>query len=146
MSVTVKVRNKDRLFRRLNATVSGFETEVEKANRKTAEEGAATMQRFAPRDTGALIDSIVVTYAGQQTPPYSQPGGSMVVPDGAAAITVGNTAVRYPHLVEYGTAAASAQPFFWPGYRIAVGPGGRRHRSRVTRGMNKAIKQAATKL
>lgn len=83
-----------------------------------AEEMAADMRRLAPRDTGALEASVQVTGPGQQTPPYSQPGGGLVVPDGAAAITAGNSEVRYPHLVEYGTADTTAQPFFWPAFRL----------------------------
>lgn len=83
-----------------------------------AEDMAGDMRRFAPEDTGALIASVEVTGPGQQTPAYSQPGGSQVVPDNAVAITAGNSDVRYPHLVEYGTADTPAQPFFWPAFRL----------------------------
>lgn len=141
----MKWKNRERLQRRLRALAPTANAEVEKANRKTAEEIGSTAQRFAEssRRTGALIDSIVITYAGQPTPAYSQPGGAMVVPEGAAAVTVGNTNVRYPHLVEYGTQQAMKQPFFWPAVRVVAGPGRRRHKGRVTRALNKSIKQAA---
>lgn len=85
---------------------------------KSAEELAAAQRSLAPEDTGALKDSIAVTPAGQSTPSYSQPGGSMVVPPNAVAVTVGNSEVRYPHLVEYGTATTEAQSFFWRGFRL----------------------------
>ena len=70
------------------------------------------------RDTGALIDSITVTEPGGVTPAYSQPGGSKVAGELQAIVTVGNSDVRYPHLVEYGTSLAEAQPFFWPALRL----------------------------
>lgn len=79
---------------------------------------ADEVERIAPRDEGNLAGSVAVTGPGQQTPAYSQPGGSMVVASDAAAVTVGNSDVRYPHLVEYGTTAAAAQPFFWPAVNI----------------------------
>lgn len=99
---------------------------------------AVTMRILAPDDpaTGApdLRSSIAVTGPGEQTPPYSQPGGSMVVPENAVAITVGNTDVRYPHLVEYGTTKAAAQPFFWPAVRL--------QRKKMTTAIKRAIRKA----
>lgn len=84
-----------------------------------AAEDIAEVQRIlAPEESGALMRSIVVTGPGEQTPPYSQPGGASYVPEGAAAVTVGNSETRYPHLVEYGTTRTTAKPFFWPGFRL----------------------------
>ncbi|WP_313349929.1 HK97-gp10 family putative phage morphogenesis protein [Paracoccus sp. (in: a-proteobacteria)] len=96
------------------------------------------MEALAPEDTGDLIGSITVTGPGLSTPPYSQPGGSMVVPENAVAITVGNTDVRYPHLVEYGTVNSQAQPFFWPAFRMTR----KRALARIKRTVGKAIKEA----
>jgi HK97 gp10 family phage protein len=103
---------------------------------KSGKELQAAMRHLAEgsRDTGALIDSIAVTGPGETTPPYSQPGGSKVVPENAVAVTVGNTDVRYPHLVEYGTTKTHAQPFFWPAFRL--------YRKRITRRINRAINKA----
>lgn len=95
---------------------------------------AVTMRILAPRDTGALQESIEVTGPGQATPAYSQPGGSTVVPDTAVAVTVGNTDVRYPHLVEYGTKNAPAHPFFWPAVRM--------QRKKMTGAIKRAISRA----
>lgn len=107
---------------------------------KSAEEMAATMRSLAAssRDTGALIDSIAVTGPLQKTPPYSQPGGSKLIPDNAAVVTVGNVNVRYPHLVEYGTATAPAQPFFWPAVRLNR----KKAASRIKRAIGKAVREA----
>lgn len=85
---------------------------------EAAEDLAETVRALAPVDEGHLRESVTVTGPNQATPPYSQPGGEQVVPENAAAVTVGNTDVRYPHLVEYGTEDAPAQPYFWPAYRM----------------------------
>ena len=84
-----------------------------------AEDMAGLMREIAPRQSGDLVASIAVTGPGQQTPAYSQPGGSTVVPENAAAITVGNSDVRYAHLVEYGTKNAAAKPFFFPAFNVS---------------------------
>ncbi|WP_306755433.1 HK97-gp10 family putative phage morphogenesis protein [Paracoccus actinidiae] len=105
---------------------------------KSAYDIADIMEGLAPEDEGDLIGSIAVTGPGQTTPPYSQPGGAMVVPENTAAITVGNSDVRYPHLQEFGTSHHEAQPFFWPGFRM----GRKRALDRIKRAIGKAIKEA----
>lgn len=118
-----------------------------------ANEIAAIQRTLAPVDDGDLKDSIAVTGPNSRTPAYSQPGGSMSTNEFQAVVTAGNTKVRYAHLVEFGTAphinggqfagsehpGTAANPFFWPGYRAVR----RRVRSRVTRVINKAVKDAA---
>lgn len=114
---------------------------VQPALLKQANEMAATMRRMAPDDPATsapdLKTSIEVTGSGKVTPPYSQPGGMMTVPENAVAITVGGEEVRYPHLVEYGTAKAAAQPFFWPAVRL--------HRKKATASIKRAIGAAVRK-
>lgn len=84
-----------------------------------AAEDVAEVQRIlAPEKTGALMASIVVTGPGEAPPAYSQPGGAQVVPEGAVAVTAGNTDVRYPHIVEFGSTRTAPHPFFWPGFRM----------------------------
>lgn len=125
-----------RFQKRMEAIPKEVRAAIKPALMKSGQELQAAMRRLAEtsRDTGALIDSITVTGPGETTPPYSQPGGSKVVPENAVAVTVGNTDVRYPHLVEYGTAKAHAQPFFWPAFRL--------YRKRITRRINRAINKA----
>ena len=96
------------------------------------------MESLAPEDTGDLKGSIAVTMPNQSTPPYSQPGGSRFVGENEVAITVGNTDVRYPHLVEYGTVHSPAKRFFWPGFRLAR----KKAENRIKRAIAKAIKEA----
>lgn len=128
-----------RFQRRMNAIPKAVREAVVPAVVKGADELADGMRSLAEtsRDTGALIDSITVTRPGQQTPPYSQPGGSYQVKETEAVVTVGNSDVRYPHLVEYGTKKAPALPFFWPSVRTR----GKRARDRIKRAVRKAIKQ-----
>ncbi|MDQ0421111.1 HK97 gp10 family phage protein [Peteryoungia aggregata LMG 23059] len=106
----------------------------------SGEELAAAQKALAEtsRDTGALIDSIEVTAPGQHTPPFSQPGGSHVAGETEVVVTVGNEDVRYAHLVEYGTAKAEAQPFFWPALRLLR----QRLQNRINRAAKKAVKDA----
>jgi HK97 gp10 family phage protein len=85
---------------------------------KGANDVADLQKQLAPKDTGALADSIAVTLPGQSTPPYSQPGGSTVAGENQVIVTAGNTDVRYPHLVEHGSAKMEAQPFFFIAYYL----------------------------
>ena len=129
----------ERLQKRLAAIPQGVKQAVQPALQQSGQELAGAMKTLAEpsRDSGDLIDSITVTTAGNTTPPYSQPGGSMVVPENAVAVTVGNSEVRYPHLVEHGTARAPAQPFFWPAYRLLK----KRIASRLKRAVGKAVRE-----
>jgi HK97 gp10 family phage protein len=130
-----------RLQHRLAAIPKAVKDAAQPALLKQANAMAATMRTLAPDDpaTGApdLRTSIAVTPGGQATPPYSQPGGSMVVPENAVAVTVGNTDVRYPHLVEFGTSKAAAQPFFWPAVRLHQ----RKAQRAIKTGIRKAVRQ-----
>lgn len=128
----------ERLKARLLAIPKAVKDDVQKTLLKQANDLADSMKNLAEssRDTGALIDSITVTEGGHSTPPYSTPGGSRVVPENAVAVTAGNTEVRYAHLVEYGTKAAPAQPYFWPAYRLQK----RKIKNAINRSIGKAVR------
>lgn len=130
------------LNRRLKAIPKAAKEAVLPALKRAGEDLAKDMRQLAQssRDTGALIESITVTPAGQTTPPYSQPGGEQVVPENAVVVTAGNSAVRYPHLVEYGTAKAPAQPFFWPAVRLNR----KKLANRIKRAVGKAVRSTRT--
>jgi HK97 gp10 family phage protein len=127
-----------RLMRRLDGIPGAIKQDMQPAVVKSADEVADLQRRLAEtsRDTGALIDSIEVTGPGDTTPPYSQPGGSHTAHEVQALVTVGNSEVRYPHLVEYGTKDAPAQPFFWPAVRSLQ----KRINNRLNRVARKAIR------
>lgn len=128
--------------KRMKAVPLAARQAVQPALMKGAEEIAALQRGLAPDDPATsapdLKSSIEVTGPGRATPAYSQPGGSMVVPKNAVAITAGNSDVRYPHLQEFGTRNHVAQPFFWPGFRL----GRKRAMNRVKRAIGKAIREA----
>ena len=130
-----------RLRNRLAAIPGQVKQATMPALLKQANAIANTMRNLAPDDpaTGEpdLRTSIEVTGPGQSTPPYSQPGGKMVVPENAVAITVGGEDVRYPHLVEYGTAKAPAQPYFWPAFRLHR----RKSQAAIKRAVGKAVRE-----
>ena len=134
----------DRLSKRLEAIPREVKQAVQPSLAKSGTELVGAMQTLAPvsidgshgNPPGAMRESITMTPAGQSTPPYSQPGGSMVVPENALAVTAGDSAVRYPHLVEYGTAHAPAQPYFWPSVRLLK----RRITNRTKRAISKAVR------
>lgn len=127
-----------RFQQRMNAIPEAVRVAVQPALVKGAEEIASAARTLAPVDTGALKESIAVTGPGETLPPYSQPGGRRALQENEAAVTVGSADVRYPHLVEYGTAEAPAQPFFWPAFRSTR----KRAAARVKRAIGKAIREA----
>lgn len=129
----------ERLKRRLEAIPKAVRDATQPALAKAGQELVAAMKTLAEpsRDTGELIDSITLTTAGNRTPPYSEPGGSRVVPENAVLITAGNTKVRYAHLVEYGTSHSKAEPFFWPAYRLLR----KKLKSSIKRAQRKAVRQ-----
>ncbi|MFG1330262.1 HK97-gp10 family putative phage morphogenesis protein [Xanthobacter autotrophicus] len=140
------------LNRRLKAIPKAAREAVQPALKKAGDDLAKDVAHLAERarDSGDLIKSIAVTTAGNQTPPYSQPGGGQVVPENQVLVTVGNTAVRYGHMVEYGTAphenrgefagtqhpGTEAQPFFWPAFRLNR----KKLANRIKRAVGKAVK------
>jgi HK97 gp10 family phage protein len=109
-------RLEKRLKRMPKAVRDSIQTALQVAGRDLVEEMKVLAE--PSRDTGAMIDSITMTTAGNITPAYSQPGGSQVVPENTVTITAGNSRVRYAHFVEYGTSKMAAEPFFWPAYRL----------------------------
>lgn len=129
-----------RLNKRLEAIPKAVKKAVEPALFKSGNELSDRMKALAEssRDTGDLIDSIEVTPPGGTTPAYSQPGGSQTARENQVLVTVGNRDVRYPHLVEYGTSKAAAQPFFWPAYRLTK----KRLTRRIKRAISKAVREA----
>lgn len=127
-----------KLKKRLNAIPQHVRRAVQPALIVSGNELVQRMRALAPEDTGALKQSLTATPPGGTTPPYSQPGGSQVAGENEVLVTAGNQDVRYPHLVEYGTAHAPAQAYFWPAYRLSK----KRIAGRVKRAMRKAIREA----
>ena len=123
--------------RRMRAIPQAVREAVDPSLLEAADIIADAMRTLAPVDDGDLKASIAVTGPGQATPPYSQPGGSLVVPENTAVVTAGNSAVRYAHLAEYGTTKSAAQPYFWPGFRLTR----ERALTKIKAGISRAIRE-----
>lgn len=130
--------NTARALRRLDAISKAVREQIVKSNLEAAEEVVAQMKRVAPKDTGALAESIVATPGGQMTPAHSQPGGSYMVPENQVVITAGDNAVRYAHLVEWGNNENEPQPFFFPVLRTMK----KQIAAKIRRGVRKAFRDA----
>lgn len=132
----------DNLMKAFDRAKTAPRQQITKALMASANELADAQRHLAPDDPATsapdLKTSIAVTGPGQSTPPYSQPGGSRVAGEHEVIVTAGNTDVRYPHLVEYGTAHAEAQPFFWPALRLLR----KRLQNRIDRAGRKAVRDA----
>jgi len=122
----------------------------------SAEEIADFQRRLAPFKSGDLRRSISVNKGGKG-PKYSQGGKASADadPDLTVTITAGNSAVRYAHIVEFGSAphinggmfkgsqhpGTKPQPFFYGPYRAYR----KRARGKATRAMRKGIKKVVGK-
>jgi hypothetical protein len=133
-----------RLARRLKAIPVAVKQAVVPSLIQSGNELAARMKHLAPKDTGALADSITVTPPGGTTPTFSQPGGSRTAAENQVLVTAGDEEVRYPHLVEYGHRASGfsehdvpPHPFFWPAYRLSR----KRIANRTKRAIRKAVRE-----
>jgi len=150
-----KVQGLDRFKAAMKRMPASVKATAISSTLQGANELVALQKSLVPVDKGDLRDSIVVTPPGGTTPPYSQPGGSRTAGPIQAIVTAGNTKVRYAHLVEFGVAphvnggehagtqnpGYAAEPFFWPSFRALRG----RIKGRITRNINKAIKEEFSK-
>ena len=136
MSVTIKVRNKDRLARKLKQLAPAVQAAIADVNAVTANEMAATARGLAPVRTGTLRSSITAGPAGTATGAYRVSAGG---PSTTKAARGGQGSYDYALGVEFGTSDTPRQSFFFTSYRLSA----KRHRSRVTRAANKAHKRIA---
>ena len=153
--MATRVQNRQRLLKKLAAMPPKVRSAAKQALAESADEIQDMQRRLAPKRTGRLARSIVQTWGGGKER-YSSLSGSAMSdgdPDLTVVISASNSATRYAHLVEFGTAphenggstqgsmnpGTRAQPFFFPAYRALR----KRAKSRVNRAMTKAIKQIA---
>lgn len=138
------VKGLDRLEKRWGAIPQAVKNAARQTLQQNAEELVALMKSLVPIDEGELRDSIGWTFGAAPV------GATGLVGSRAGSIRVTIYAKGpgkgYARYVEFGTQSpergggAPAQPFFYPAYRALR----RRHRSRLTRNINKAIRKAAT--
>ncbi|MFC4172640.1 HK97-gp10 family putative phage morphogenesis protein [Microvirga sp. GCM10011540] len=152
-----KVRNREKLLRKLAALPQKVRDHVGPAIRQGADEIVAMQKRLAPKDSGALARSIQAV-RGSYTPENANVRGVGTTGEGDPDLTVhivaGNAEAWYARLVEFGTAphenkgkfagtqhpGTRPQPYFYPPVRALR----RRVKSRITRATKKAAKEAAS--
>lgn len=150
----MKVTNLDRVNAKIKALPQAVKDEMRKAVAVSAEEIVGLQKKLAPIDDGDLQMSITWGWGNEKKIAYSQTIGTVSGnTELSARISVGNTKVRYAHLVEFGVKehiaggmfegatipAIAGQPFFYPGYRI----GKKRAKARIRRAISKAAKEVA---
>lgn len=142
-----------RLQKKLKRMPKLAEKEIRKAMEEGANEIVALAKSLVPVESGDLRDSIGWTWGTR--PKYSQAIASVKTSNERFVITIyaGNSAVRYAHLVEFGTAphinqglfagsqhpGTAPKPFFFVSYRALR----KRVKGRVTRAITKSAKAAA---
>lgn len=133
-----------KLQRKLNRMPQVAKDRIRAAMEAQANEIVVMMKSLAPvlkephskREAGALRDSIGWTWG--KKPRYAQALAivkSKMAGDLTLTIYAGSSAVRYAHLVEFGTAKAEAQPFFYVSWRAS--------RKDARRRVRKAVRDAA---
>lgn len=151
-----KVSRRDALLRKMAALPPAVRSAIKQALAEGADEITDAMKRQAPKRTGKLRNSITQSWGGGKVKYSSLSGRTAEAgdPDLTVRISAGNSAVRYAHLVEFGTAphinggkfagslhpGATARPFFFPVFRAYR----RRVKSRISRATTKAVKGLAS--
>lgn len=144
----MKIRNLDRLKRKLKRLPAVAREEIRAGLEKSAAEIVDLMQRMVPVDEGKLKASIGWTWG-------APPEGSTVLAQAAGAaglaitiyagdastIVTNSRGVQFQNafLQEFGTAKMKANPFFRPAWRLNR----RRARSRISRAIGKAARRVA---
>lgn len=148
--------------RKLDRVIRDTQSEMRLAIGKAAQMVVEEQRRLAPVQSGALRNSI--TWNWGSAPKYATMKAVRKSRDSSmmAVISAGNEAVRYAHLVEFGTAphslakgasrkrgrlqdqgvmhpGATAQPFFWPGWRLARN----KARRMIRKDLQTAVRRAA---
>lgn len=138
----------DRLKRKLTKTIpqAVFDVTI-KAMEQGASDVVAMMRRLAPKDSGALAQSINWTWGdapkgamvlGKSSP--TRDGLVITIYAGDQTTMVGEREqFQLARLQEFGTQHMQAHPYFFPSWRTLR----KRVRSRVTRQMRKAVRDAA---
>lgn len=129
--VKFKIRNKDRLHRKLSKLVDGFDQQVEADMKKGAEELAVAVKGYAPVKTGEYRDSIVAKPV-TQFDQHSSTGITRVVEARAWGLYA-NDIWRF---LEFGTQKMRSRPHIFGLFRLMR----RRIRGRISRGINKKVK------
>lgn len=111
--VTVRVKGRDRVSKRLRQTVTAMRRGGRTAARESAERVKNLMIEFAPIDTGALVASIRVQEGAKGLVYKVGPGAE----------------INYAEFVEFGTSNMPAQPYVRPAIEAERGKFGKATRA-----------------
>lgn len=142
------VEGLDKLKRKLTKTIpEAVVNTTIKAMEAGADEVVGMMRRLAPKDSGALAQSINWTWGdapkgsmvlGKSSP--TKDGLRITIYAGDASTMVGEREqFQIARLQEFGTQHMQANPYFFPSWRALR----KRVRGRVTRQMRKAVRDGA---
>lgn len=128
--------DRERARAKFRALPKAVRKNVEIALEQNAEELAAAIKRRVPRDTGDLADT--VRWEKGSAGSKSKERGAD--PDLTVRVIEGDRKNFQAPWIEHGTQAMQAQPHFFPTYRSMR----RRLKSRLSRAVGKAIKEAGS--
>lgn len=139
----MKIQNLERFKRKLAAMPAAAREEIRTAIAASADEIVDLAKRLVPVDQGDLRDSIAWTWGvapkGTTVLATSSSRGAAGAAGLVATIYAGGGDAYHAFWIEFGTQHMSAQPFFFPAFRV----GKKRARSRITRATTKAAKKVA---
>lgn len=142
----MKIVGKEKFDKQLAALPALMKAEIRKALEVSAEEATDLMRRFVPVKSGALRASICHSLEGGAPKGTTLKTGSTMDNARAAkreaglSVTMfaGGGAAYYAGFQEFGTVKQPAQPFFFPGYRLAR----KRAKARLARAVTNGAKKA----
>lgn len=130
----MKIKGRRAFGRRLKRIPKAVRLQVVKDLNLGADEMVDVAKRFAPKDTLGLEKSIRKEKGNRRLQVKVKAGGAATT----RAVRNGVKATYdYALADEFGTEKMTANPFFWPAYRLTK----RRRKSRITRNANKIIKR-----
>lgn len=137
MTVSVKVRNKDRLYSALRASVPNLDVELRKALADAGDDMVAKAKQFVPVDQGDLRDSLKWEWT-RATQADENRSPAIVIQGGGDTENDDAFYIRWVEFGRKGAGGMAPRPFFFPAYRLMR----RAMRSRMSRAMTRAIKKA----
>ena len=125
------------LHRKLGAMPAAIKRRIKQAMAASADEIVALAKSLAPRDTGALANS--VGWRWGKAPEGSVELASAGSGDFRITVYAGDSEAFYVRWVEFGRPGVEARGFLFPAYRTLL----KRARSRISRAVSAALKEVA---
>jgi HK97 gp10 family phage protein len=152
----MSLQNRERMLQKLKAIQGAPRAAMRRALEQNAAEITAMQKRLAPVDSGDLRNSIGYTFGTYRAANANVRGvaaGTGGDPDLSVTIHAGDAKAFYARFLEFGASGPwaisgrfegathpgyAAEPYFYPAWRAL----GRRSKTRLTRAMRKAIRDA----